>query len=51
MQIHQIVRNICSLSWRAYDVITDVTDPHRRKTAFPQTEILINGRRTLSEIH
>lgn len=35
MQIHQIVRNICFLSWTTYIVITEVTDLYRWKTAFP----------------
>lgn len=50
MQIHQIVRNICFLSWRAYNVITDVTDLYRWKTAFPQTEVLVNALSNLSGV-
>lgn len=50
MQIHQIARNICFLSWRACNVITNVTDPYRWKTAFLQTEVLINAYRTISGV-
>lgn len=35
MQLHWTVRNICLLSWRAYNVITDITNLYRWEIAFP----------------